>query len=229
VGRLWGRKVSIHVTRLISPTPVTPDAVTVAMILIGIAAAGSLFVAGVVGALGAVILVQLYLVVDCVDGELARWRAKTSPRGAYLDRVGHYLVEAALFAVYGFHIEQSWASGWVTLSLVTAVLVLITKAETDLVLAVGGMSGDSAPQDQLEPRVSVLRLARRVLHPLRIHRITGAAEATLLMLAASIAHSLGFDDAYHLSIVVFFAVALLLTVGHLAAIATSGRLKPSGT
>ena len=226
-GRLWGRKISLRITRLLSATRVTPDGVTVTMVGIGLGAAAFLALPGLVGVIGAVFCIQIYLVADCVDGELARWRGKTSIRGAYLDRVGHYFVEAALFVIYGFHVERSWGSWWVTLSVVTALLVVITKAETDLVLAVGGISGDLARSDQLEPRVSTLRRARRVLHPIRIHRITGAAEATLFMLVMSILQVLGIDAAQRLSIALFFTVALLLTIGHLVSVATSGRLEPT--
>lgn len=224
VGRLWGRAVSIHLTRLLAPTRVTPNFVTGAMVLVGLFASACLLVPGLPGAIGAVLCIQAYLVADCVDGELARWRSMTSMRGAYLDRIGHYVTEAALFATYGFHLERTWASGWVTLSLATSVLVLVTKAETDLVLAVGGTGGDTATTNQMEPRVGLLRRVRRVLHPLGIHRVTGAAEATLLMAAASFSVSLGWKSAGHTLILFCFLVSLLLAVGHLLSITTSRRL-----
>ena len=47
-------------------------------------------------ALGAVVLIQLQLLLDCSDGELARWRGVSSPAGIYLDRMAHNLTEAAL-------------------------------------------------------------------------------------------------------------------------------------
>jgi phosphatidylglycerophosphate synthase len=50
-----------------------------------------------------VVLIQAYLLLDCCDGEVARWRSHTSSvRGIYLDRVGHYLTEATLLAALGF-------------------------------------------------------------------------------------------------------------------------------
>ena len=224
-GRLWGRKISLPITRLLAPTRVTPDAITFAMIVIGLLASVSLIVPGLWGALGAALAIQVYLIVDCIDGELARWRARTSRRGAYLDRLGHYVVEAALFCVYGFHVEQTWSSAWTSASLAVAVLAIITKAETDLVLAVGGAGSDASSAAGLEPRNTSLRSLRRIVHPLKIHRLTGAAEATLLMVVAAVAVSLGWDDAERAAIVVFGVVGVGLAVGHGVAITTSARLR----
>ena len=223
-GRLWGRKISLPITRLLAPTKVTPDGITSAMIMIGLLASVSLAIPGLVGAVGAAIAIQVYLVADCIDGELARWRGKTSMRGAYLDRLGHYVVEASLFCMYGFHVERTWSSPWTAASLGIGVLVVITKAETDLVLAVGGTGSDVSAPEALEPRATSLRSLRRIVHPLRIHRLTGAAEATLLMVVAA-AIGLGWDDAERAAIVVFAVVAVGLAVGHAVAIVNSERVR----
>ena len=66
------------------------------MIACGLLAAAVLTLPGLAGALAAVVLIQLQILLDCSDGELARWRQTRSPAGVYLDRIGHYLTEAAL-------------------------------------------------------------------------------------------------------------------------------------
>ena len=66
------------------------------MIVVGVLAAALLTVPGVLPAVGVVLLIQLQILLDCSDGELARWREQYSPVGIYLDRFGHYLTETLL-------------------------------------------------------------------------------------------------------------------------------------
>ena len=222
---IWARRSSLHVTRLIEPWPVSADQVTAAMILLGVAGAAALLIGGVGGALLAALGVQAYLLLDCVDGEVARWRGATSVRGAYLDRLGHYVVEAALLSLYGYHVGQSWRSGWVSIGLATAVLALIAKAETDLIAATGGGPIDPTDLQVVLPRRPVIRLARGVVHPLRIHRWTGAVEATLLMVAAAIVADLWWADAEKALAVSLLLISALLAIGHATSILSSGRFE----
>ncbi|HEV2785382.1 MAG TPA: CDP-alcohol phosphatidyltransferase family protein, partial [Solirubrobacteraceae bacterium] len=96
-GRLYVRRFSPYLTRLLIPTPLTPNGVTWLMILSGLAAAAALALDdGVLTAVAAVLLIQLQILFDCSDGELARWQQRSSPVGIYLDRLGHWITEAAL-------------------------------------------------------------------------------------------------------------------------------------
>src|SRR5437763_976907 len=95
-GRLYMRRVSPYLTRALVPTRVSPNAVTGLMSVVGLGAAALISTDGVAAAVGAALLIQLQLLLDCTDGELARVRGQSSPAGVYLDRIGHYLTEAAL-------------------------------------------------------------------------------------------------------------------------------------
>ena len=66
------------------------------MILVGWSTAAALLIPGIWGALLAVVLGQLQMLVDCCDGEVARWRRTSSPAGVFLDKVGHYTTEALI-------------------------------------------------------------------------------------------------------------------------------------
>ena len=107
-GRLYIRRISPHLTRLLLRTPLTPDAVTWLMILAGVLAAGVLTLPGIVPAIGAVLLIQLQILLDCSDGELARWLDRRSPLGVYLDRVGHWVTEALLPIALGIRADGGW-------------------------------------------------------------------------------------------------------------------------
>ncbi len=94
------RRMSKPLTRLALRLNMSPNAVTLVSFAVGIGAAGA-FAAGSRWALvlGAVLL-QLSLVIDCVDGEVARATRRFSALGAWLDastdRVKEYLAYAGL-------------------------------------------------------------------------------------------------------------------------------------
>src|SRR5690606_7037245 len=96
MGRLYMREVSLRVDRYLVNTRVTPNQLTYLMTVFGVLAAPALLVPGIAGAVLGVVMVQLYLLLDCVDGEGARWKKQYSLGGVYLDRVGAYLCDAAV-------------------------------------------------------------------------------------------------------------------------------------
>ena len=105
------------------------------MIVVGVAAAAVLTLPGPLAALGAVLLIQLQILLDCSDGEIARWRRQFSPAGIYLDRFGHYLTETALPIALGIRADGGWdeIGTYTTLGLLAAVLALLVRTESALV------------------------------------------------------------------------------------------------
>src|SRR5918999_4610852 len=94
--RLYMRRVSPYLTRLLLAARFSPDVVTALMIPAGLLAGFLLTVPGILAAAGAVLCIQLQVLLDCSDGEVARWRNAYSPRGIYLDQLAHYATEAAI-------------------------------------------------------------------------------------------------------------------------------------
>ncbi len=230
-GRLYMRKLSPYATRLLIRTRLSPNAVTWLMILAGIAAAGVLTLPGVVPAVGAVLLIQLQLLLDCSDGEMARWLERKSPVGVYLDRIGHYLTETALPIALGIRADGGWdqLGGYTTLGLVVSVLQLLVKSETALVHVARMESGRPLVEDTREvaaPRAGLLRQARAILRFAPFFRAFVAMEATLLALTAAVIDVSRDDlDATRVLVLALVAVGALTAVGHLAAILTSKRLR----
>lgn len=234
-GRWYMRKISLRITRILSTmTVITPNGLTYLMMLTGVLAGAALVVPGLTGAVLGAVLIQLYLLLDCVDGEVARWRRQTSLTGVYLDRVGHYMSEAALLTGLGlraadlFHRTGSashWE--WAFLGTLAALGAILIKSETDLVDVARARSGLTAVEDSASvPRSSGVAKARKAAAFLKFHRLVGAVEASLLILAAGIA------DAVHgglfftrLAVVVLAAIAMLQTVLHLLSIVLSSRLR----
>lgn len=225
------RRVSPYLTRALLPTRISPNAVTGLMSVVGLAAAALLSLNGVWAALGAVVLIQLQLLLDCSDGELARVRGQSSPAGIYLDRIGHYVTEAALPIGLGIRADGGWHSlgGWTTLGLVLSVMVLLIKSETVLVSVARAESGRPKAEDApsvAAPRGGLLRRIRRAVGVLPFYRAFVAVEFSLLALAAAIADAAAGDRiGSRVLVIALLPVGAVTLVGHLVAILASDRLR----
>ena len=98
------RPMAGAVVRLLYATKVTPNQVTLLSTAAGLVAA-PLFIPGshaLTAAAG--LLVTLKDILDSADGQLARARQQYSRSGRFLDSIGDFLVNAALFAAIGIRI-----------------------------------------------------------------------------------------------------------------------------
>ena len=104
VDRFFNRPVGRLLSKVLIHTPVSPNQVSLASILIGVASAPA-FAAGnfVAGAL----LLQVSAIVDCVDGDLARALFKQSPLGKWLDIGGDQVVHFSVFAAIGMGVART--------------------------------------------------------------------------------------------------------------------------
>ncbi|AWK12201.1 transferase [Streptomyces spongiicola] len=231
-GRLYMREISLRVTRVLVGTRVTPNQLTYLMTLAGVLALPALLVPGVWGAVLAVLMVQLYLLLDCVDGEVARWKKQYSLSGVYLDRVGAYLCDAAVLTGFGLRAADLWGGGridwlWAFLGTLAALGAILIKAETDLVGVARHQAGMEPVKDAAaEPRSSGMALARRAAAALKFHRLVLGIEASLLILVLAVADQLRGDlFLTRLGVAVLAAIALLQTVLHLVSVLVSSRLR----
>jgi phosphatidylglycerophosphate synthase len=232
-GRLYMREISLHIDPYLVNTKITPNQLTCLMVVVGVLGGAALLIPGLTGAVLAVVLFQIYLLLDCVDGEVARWRKQTSITGVYLDRIGHYLCEAALLVGFGvrgadvFHQEGSTNWLWAFLGTVAALGAILIKAETDLVDVARQRSGLPAVNDEASvPRSSGLALARRAAAALKFHRLVGGIEASLFILVMAVLDMIR-DDLFftRLGIAVLAGIAVVQTLLHLVSILASSRLK----
>jgi phosphatidylglycerophosphate synthase len=229
-GRLYMRKLSPGATWVFARIGWSPNAVTAAFIVCGVAAGAVVAFGGLWTAVAGAILIQAYLLFDCSDGELARWSRRTSVAGIYLDGVGHYLGEAALLTGLGIRAQGhlTLSGGYLSAGLAAALLASIVRAETDNVTVARAKAGLPGTHEDtaLAPRSAGLALARRLASVLRVHRITQAVELSLLILIAALADAArgGLAATRALS-VACLAMAAVMVVAHLAAILASRRLR----
>ncbi|MFF1677739.1 CDP-alcohol phosphatidyltransferase family protein [Streptomyces sp. NPDC058256] len=232
-GRLYMREISLRVDPFLVNSRITPNQLTYLMVVAGVLAGAALLIPGLTGALLGAILIQLYLLLDCVDGEIARWRKQTSITGVYLDRIGHYLSEAALLVGFGLRGADLWDGSegpewlWAFVGTLAALGAILIKAETDLVDVARARSGLPAVKDEAStPRSSGLALARRAAAALKFHRLVGGVEASLFILFVAILDLIGGDLFWtRLGIAVLAGIAILQTLLHLVSILASSRLK----
>lgn len=229
-GRLYMRRVSPGAVWIFARLGWSPNAVTVGFIVCGVAAGAVAALGGLASAVAAALLIQAYLLLDCADGELARWSGRTSVTGVYLDGIGHYLGETALLAGLGVRAQGhlTWSGGYVSAGLAAAVLAALVKAETDNVIvarAKCGLAGSHADV-ALAPRAGGLALARRLASALRVHRVIQAVELSVLILVAAIIDAVrGGLAATRVLVIACLVIAALMAVAHLIAIMASRRLQ----
>lgn len=150
------RPLSRPLTRWAVATGRTPNAVTAVALALGLLAALA-YVGGSRGwlVLGSMLLL-LSLVVDCVDGEVARCTRTTSPRGAWLDvgadRIKEYAVYGALAAgacAAASDAPGNTAGDWrVWLLALACLALLVTRHFVDF-----GFAGRRAQERGAEGRV----------------------------------------------------------------------------
>ncbi len=223
-GLLYMRRLSIYATWLLAKTPISPNQVTGLMIVCGVAAGAVLALPGFWAALGAALLIQVYLLLDCSDGELARWTGRTSITGVYLDRVGHYFAEAALLIGLGFRASETLPDWYTVMGVAAALGAILIKSETDLVDVARARSGlvattEAAAQQFTSPR---LALARRAAAVLRFHRVIQAVELSLIVVVAAVLDN--WFSATRILVVACVVIAGVQLLLHLVSILASRRL-----
>jgi len=225
-GRWYMRRISVYATWLLVRAGWSANAVTGLMIVVGVAGAAAASISGLVAAVAGALLIQVYLLLDCSDGEVARWRETQSMTGVYLDRLAHYVVEASILVALGAR-AGGREPAWLAAGLAAGMLVMIEKAETDLVDVARHHAGRApAPDEAAAIRAPALALGRRLASYLPLHRVTHAVEASLLIVAAAVADEVSGTMWPTRALMVAMLAITALTAGlHLVSVLGSNRLR----
>ena len=124
--RLVHRQLSRPVSRLLLTTRLSPNAITVIGILVGVAGGLLLGVPGAAAILAALVLLETSAVLDCSDGEVARLRFAESRVGHWLDVSGDTLVHVALLTGIAARMARTGAAP--DRALLVALLVGVVAA-----------------------------------------------------------------------------------------------------
>jgi hypothetical protein len=140
------RRVSKLLTWAAVKIGATPNQVTIASFAIGLYAA-FLFAQGETWSLilGAILL-QISIIVDCVDGELARYTRKFSELGAWLDAITDRVKEYAVFLglAYGAYV-QNGQNLWVLAAVLMAIQTFRHVSDYNFSQVVKARSAEEIP------------------------------------------------------------------------------------
>ncbi len=98
------RKISIHISRLFARFGVPPNVITIVMGIAGLCGSLLMVYDKLIYNLCGIVFWHLWMLLDCVDGEVARLQKKTSVLGVYLDGLTHIIVNPTFILALGFHV-----------------------------------------------------------------------------------------------------------------------------
>lgn len=217
VADLYLRKLSPYLTRLLLKTPITANGVTYLMIITGISISAALQIPGLFGLFLAFLLSQLQMLWDCCDGEIARWRDTQSPKGVFLDRVGHYLTESLIPIALAWRIGEGDYELLFLGSLIS-VLILLNKGFNDAVhvsRAYAGLTKLADSKSVGEAKSMIIRVARAPFRIFAVQRLFHSVEMSILILVFS-----GNENLIRIGL----PLAAFVTAGHLISILSSRKL-----
>ena len=231
---LYLRDLSPYLTWLLLKTRISANGVTGLMILVGWSTAGALLIPGIWGALLALVLGQLQMLIDCCDGEVARWRQTSSPAGVFLDKVGHYSTEALIpialgirAAAYPFESPADFL--FTTLGFALALIIVLNKALNDMVHVARANAGLTKLADNQSEKIPVAGLVatlRRLARFLPFHRLYHSVELTMVIfVAAVIGLFAGQPNTDRVFLAALVPLAFVALIGHFLAIMASKRVR----
>lgn len=107
VNRRLARKILLHLA--VSAPGLNPNLITVSDLLLGLAAVAGFLTGNYWASLGAALLLPLVIVLDTLDGLLARLTFQETPQGLLLDLYGDTLLNLLIF--FGIAVGQYRATG----------------------------------------------------------------------------------------------------------------------
>jgi phosphatidylglycerophosphate synthase len=106
------RPIAGLVVWILYPTSITPNQVTIASTMAGLIAAGLYLRNDASFTAIAGLLITLKDIFDSADGQLARAKAQYSRIGRFLDSIGDFLVNFAVFAAIGWVLFSASGDAW---------------------------------------------------------------------------------------------------------------------
>ena len=81
---------------------ITPNRITAASFLVAVLATVGILVGGTACFIAAALLIHLSHILDCMDGQMARYRRVSSPQGSYYDRLTDQVQVGLWFGAVGY-------------------------------------------------------------------------------------------------------------------------------
>jgi phosphatidylglycerophosphate synthase len=91
------RKVSIYITKPLLKTSITANQVTYMDIMIGLVGIGFLFFGGDLYPFIGSLFLGIFVILDCVDGEIARYNKSTTPHSEFIEFIAHPIIHPLIY------------------------------------------------------------------------------------------------------------------------------------
>ena len=132
-GANFARRVSIYITMVFVRMGIGATAASTVFMLSGIAAASLFSLGGRGGFLAGALALQLFYVLDHVDGEVARYNEDTSLTGKYYDELTHYIVHPLVFFGAGWGLfRQGGSAAYIAAGMLAGLGVVLVNIIIDL-------------------------------------------------------------------------------------------------
>jgi len=131
--RILMPRLSVHVTRwVVAHTRLAPNQITLVSFLVGLGAAAAFAATDPLVVVAGLLAYHLHVLLDYVDGEVARCRNATSVRGAYLDLVADRITFPLLLFCAGLGVyRQLGAPAYLIVGFVASFGLLLDKEACD--------------------------------------------------------------------------------------------------
>lgn len=106
------RFFSVYITWLLIPTGITGNGVSALNCVVGVISGICLYRGGTGGLIAGALLFALNSILDGVDGEVARYRKKSSLTGLFADRINTIFVYPAVFYGAGKGLAAYYGADW---------------------------------------------------------------------------------------------------------------------
>ena len=111
VDRFVNRAVSARLTRWLIASRVTPNQITCTSLITGLAGAWLLGGEGMLRSLWGLLLFQFSVILDHVDGEVARLKFLSSRLGKWLDNISDHAVDLAVIGLLTWRVARNGPTG----------------------------------------------------------------------------------------------------------------------
>ena len=99
--KLWVRRLSFFFTYIFINLGLSPNSVSVLSIFVTLTACALFLVPAKWAVVTAAVLINFWLVLDCVDGNIARCRKQKTAYGEFVDDIGGYYTVAFVYLAIG--------------------------------------------------------------------------------------------------------------------------------
>ena len=170
--KLIVRKLSFLFTYVFINLGFSPWAVSVLSAFVAVVGSGFLMLPNYTFVVIGMILIQFWLILDCVDGNIARCKKQSSELGSFIDALSGYYVSAFVYlgtgvAAYHFSQLEEYRFLFVVMGAVSAISGILSrlihqKYTYTILMLENGSRKLSTPEEEVENKKSLQYLRSRI-------------------------------------------------------------------